>query len=320
MFAAGVGKIGVWLFFVLSAYLITSNFLHRGLSRKSIGSYAISRILRIYPPFVAAVLIAFGTKTLDITSLGDVISVITLGKGPAHLWTIPVEFKFYFILPIIAWLTIVIMNKFGKNIAIFMLFSEIAIHQIIFPYTQLAENSIETRWYIPAFLFGCIGALVNFGVERRKDRSRTGLYLGLAILAAILISTPFMRYLLLRQPPTNDLMNKYLFFSFAWTAFIVTQIRFPNPLSRLLANPVFTKIGSWSYSIYLLHISVIIEIVNILGSHPYVFPLAVIAPIAAGCLLYVAIEQPMFRLKEAIQKALWSRSAKRSESNVGAIG
>ena len=34
---AGAGKIGVWLFFVLSAFLLTSKFMRSGFERKTVG-------------------------------------------------------------------------------------------------------------------------------------------------------------------------------------------------------------------------------------------------------------------------------------------
>lgn len=48
---AGTGKIGVWLFFVLSAFLLTSKFAAVGFSFYSIATYALGRVVRIIPLF-----------------------------------------------------------------------------------------------------------------------------------------------------------------------------------------------------------------------------------------------------------------------------
>lgn len=63
MALAGTGKIGVWLFFVLSAFLLTSKFEQSGFSVFSISAYAMGRALRVLPIFVLVVFLyyVFGT-------------------------------------------------------------------------------------------------------------------------------------------------------------------------------------------------------------------------------------------------------------------
>ena len=52
----GCGKIGVWLFFVLSAYLLTYKLVASGTSMPVLAAYAWGRFWRIIPAFVVAVL------------------------------------------------------------------------------------------------------------------------------------------------------------------------------------------------------------------------------------------------------------------------
>ncbi len=92
---AGTGKIGVWLFFVLSALLLTRNFVNTGFGMDRLISYGGSRVIRILPLFIIAVLVHKAFGALGIAAWSDVMAALTFQKGYAHLWTVPVEFTFY---------------------------------------------------------------------------------------------------------------------------------------------------------------------------------------------------------------------------------
>ncbi|EPH2696969.1 TPA: acyltransferase [Klebsiella aerogenes] len=95
-YLAGTGKIGVWLFFVLSAFLLTNKFSNSGLNLSSLSNYLISRTFRIIPIFIIASTFYYFMGYYDVKTLYNIIS---MQSGYGHLWTIPVEFKFYFVLP-----------------------------------------------------------------------------------------------------------------------------------------------------------------------------------------------------------------------------
>ncbi|MEO0684493.1 MAG: acyltransferase, partial [Cyanobacteria bacterium J06649_11] len=104
-----IGKSGVYLFFVLSAYLLDRQiavFLRRPNNGKSAywKNYFLRRFLRIYPLFVIALIsyalvsyLGFDTQIL----LADIVPHLLLQEGKLVFWSIPVEFKYYFISPLI---------------------------------------------------------------------------------------------------------------------------------------------------------------------------------------------------------------------------
>ena len=53
---AGTGEYVVWLFFVLSAILLTNKFSQIGFSFSELSGYAIGRILRIIPLFFVVII------------------------------------------------------------------------------------------------------------------------------------------------------------------------------------------------------------------------------------------------------------------------
>lgn len=98
-----IGKIGVWIFFSLSAFLLTRG-LCEALSRdgsqgRALISYGIHRVMRIYPLYVVVLLLHALWGDISSSSIGR---HLLLQEGAAELWAIPVEFKYYLIVPLVA--------------------------------------------------------------------------------------------------------------------------------------------------------------------------------------------------------------------------
>jgi len=105
------GRYGVFLFFVLSAYLLTRQFLDSGMTRGTLrpqlSEYFFRRFARIYPLYAAAVTAYFLPalvmgQGLYIHTPGQLFESLTLQHGYSIFWTIPVEVAYYFLLPLVA--------------------------------------------------------------------------------------------------------------------------------------------------------------------------------------------------------------------------
>ena len=113
-----LGWQGVPLFFVLSGYLLTSQWLTRGLSLQSLVHFYKRRALRIYPAVWVQLLVLVGLAGLLPTIwtpvtwhslIPNVVMWINLPPvftSPINdvWWTLPVELMFYLILPLLVWL------------------------------------------------------------------------------------------------------------------------------------------------------------------------------------------------------------------------
>ena len=108
VYLQGCGKYGVWLFFVLSSFLLTKNYV---LTKSSKQEYVLGRIFRILPLYFICIAFYAVANIIKPTIFEIVLTMFGL-FGPLHLWTISVEFCFYMILLII-WL---IPNQLSRNI------------------------------------------------------------------------------------------------------------------------------------------------------------------------------------------------------------
>ncbi|WLH34084.1 acyltransferase [Pseudomonas sp. FP2196] len=307
---SGTGKYGVWLFFVLSAFLLTSKFARNGFSVTEILGYAVGRFLRIVPLFLLVVVFYWYFNVAGITTSEDVVNAMAFRQGYSHLWTIPVEFKFYFFLPFIAFAFIVVERRCGAvAVAIFAL-SLMVIHQLSWPYWLTPENSISTHWYLPSFIFGCYAAVSIEGVGKwLTPRMATGF--AVAVIIALLALSPGGRNILFAMPLDGWLMNKFIYLSFLWMVFILALANGQGRIGGLMQSFALRKLGAWSYSIYLIH-WIFYQKLSLLHKGGLYAMLAFVGAIMAGAAMYVFIESPIERFRHSLQgklKKMWPVAA-----------
>jgi peptidoglycan/LPS O-acetylase OafA/YrhL len=301
-YLTGCGKIGVWLFFVLSAFLLTNRLIENGGSPAELLSYSVGRVLRIYPLFALAVLVYFCVGTAGIDTRADLVAALTFEKGYVHLWTVPVEFKAYITLPFFAFGLHFLRKYFGFAAIIISAAMLILAHQLVWPYWLLQENSISTLWYLPAFLIGSVAAVVYPSIAKLlSDNMR--ITIALMIVAGIIMATPAFRAFAFGITPTRDLMNKYLFFSAAWALFIVVMMQGNTWLHQVFQTRFMRSIGAWSYSIYLFHWVVMVKFAQFYPNSIATVVTACVVSVVLGAIVYVMVEHPIETLRAKFRMA-----------------
>src|SRR3972149_6210190 len=98
----GIGKYGVYLFFILSAFLLSLPLFQKPLLDTGVWvHYFKRRFLRIYPVFFAAMLACFLFPAVYIPlTTEEILRMLLLLGSKGVFWSITVEFKFYFVLPL----------------------------------------------------------------------------------------------------------------------------------------------------------------------------------------------------------------------------
>lgn len=301
---SGSGKLGVWLFFVLSAFLLTEKLRREGLHTKSLLEYVIGRAFRIMPPFAVVLILYWVLGTAGINSLHDVYAGITLQQGFAHLWTIPAELKFYCLLPFLIISMSAINLYFGRVGLSIASVIAIGIHQYFWPYSLSPSNSIDMVWYLPAFLVGVYASYAReYAVtERLVDYQLLVVLLGNVALIVLTMALPNHLF--------GAAKDRWIFIPacFIWGLTLLSVIDGRGHLGVIFSGRFLSMIGRMSYSIYLVHWYFVISIQDDLGKGFIWLSAAVLASIFGGSVFYFVIERPISRLRRTLDVRVFGKS------------
>lgn len=291
------GALGVYVFFVISGYCITARAHHEFQVRGSMGHFLRDRLLRVYPPYWAALLLAMlfniagaFAHGLAIDSLGvlpDRLQLIGAGLAVepwldqgSYLgvaWTLAYEIGFYLIAAIGLGLVLRTRQPW-HGIALAVALVGLGLCPSVASWVPLLS-----LW--PHF---ALGGLVWLLIHRLESPA-TRLVLGAVLIGAVLLCSfwqPSRRHLALQAACT--------------CAFLVLALR---PWDRLITGYAGLRwlgwVGTFSYSLYLIHAPVVTKFRNLLGrrwaatdSHSLWIPLVGcgLAIVAAWC-FYRVVEQ-----------------------------
>lgn len=297
-YLSGAPKIGVWLFFILSAFLLTNHLLIGELSREKMGDYALGRMLRIIPLYLVAVIGYRIFGTAGIQSASNMLDAAILKTGFAHLWTIPVEMKFYALLAIIIIPTSIIYRRMGSWPAIILVTAAALLALYIFPSNQTAVSSIQLRWYLPCFLTGVTAAIAYPMLPPAKPWMCAAL--NVTVLGGLVLATNYFRVKLGGSPDPQWLMDKFVPIGIAWAAFVTMNVDRSDNWMQIWNFKALKLIGRWSYSIYLFHWYVVVKIAGMFPQNPAAMVLAFGGALLLGACMYALIELPCMRLRKRI--------------------
>lgn len=167
---AGQGGIGVWLFFVLSGYLLASPFLENtnlATSLRGLARFYKRRLLRILPAYWTAIVVFYSLAASSPTRYAILnMSMIT---SDGHLWSVKQELVLYLLLP-----ALLMPLAFVKNL--FLLASLIVsvgifIHAVV---DQSVLTLTGNGRQLPVFAFPFIAGIAAAVLQRTEvfDRMR----------------------------------------------------------------------------------------------------------------------------------------------------
>ncbi|MEO8712880.1 MAG: acyltransferase, partial [Parafilimonas sp.] len=197
---SGMGKPGVFLFFVLSAYLldrqIIVGFVNGKANARFWANYFLRRFLRIFPLYIIALLTFYacyraGIKSSWIKDMPTVWRHLTLQQGLGVFWSIAVEFKYYFISPLIMAFCNYVLKWNLKAVTIFL---AALMALSIFLQAKYKYDEITLVRYLPVFLAGTLISIYEVLLEKKRDlklfKSKSFEYAGLICFLLIIISIP----------------------------------------------------------------------------------------------------------------------------------
>lgn len=292
----GVGKAGVWLFFILSAYLLTlrlTDSLKRNPDSKvrAVGAYFIRRVFRIFPLYTSVLI---GLLLLNLMTFSDVISHLLLQKGKFVLWAIPVEFKYYLVIPIIC---LLIVNLGTKSARVILAIGAVCGLAYSIPLqARVFSNSIDLLTYIPIFLIGSLCAL-SF---RQLISPKIRVVLLVISLCGVYVATLGHQAWILHQVKNALAPWISLLMGVSWAGVIL----FGSSVAlfhRVCSGRVAVFFGEISFSLYLLHAIILGYFRGVHFLPEYMMgPAILLLTVGVSVVTHYLVEKPGMRLGKTL--------------------
>lgn len=271
---AGVGALGVDLFFALSGFLITGILLDYKDQPQSLLKFYARRTLRIFPLYYGTLIILFlilphivtldeGAKTLakhQIWAWFYLVNWPTLGWfwddsslfSIGHFWSLCVEEHFYLFWPLVVYA--LRPKNLAKACLLVVVVSFLARLATLFP---TAPIPIVFTWNTLQRMDGlALGALLALSLRhpawgrhllQSSSYPKALIFFSIASLIFIMMPRTF-------HVPLMDVFSGTIF-AVLFTLVVLGALRSPvsAPANRFLSSAFLTTFGKYSYGLYVIH-------------------------------------------------------------------
>jgi peptidoglycan/LPS O-acetylase OafA/YrhL len=308
-----VGGPPVAMFFVLSSFLLSVPLLNR--SRQDFRNlalwrnYAIRRTLRIYPLFTVVLMFYAACFTLGATSmpvsqaLEYVVGHLALARGEGIFWAVHVEFKYYFVLPLVVAIWIFVLRRNTLlGLVVFCLMA-IATYQWFPPENWKTEPRVlGLATYITVFVMGLVCAIVHTrilaegGIQSRRMQLVMD-FLGWLSVGVLILIIPLVWHTAVSATtsPNSQPWRWYLWGGVS-AVLLCSVLHGSGALRRALAWKPVRVLGLMSFSVYLWHYPVlwVCHKTNVPTGSTGLLVLSLI--LLASLVSYVVLERPFLML------------------------
>jgi hypothetical protein len=316
--------LAVAVFFALSGFLLWRGHAAaaRGISaRPRTGHYLRSRVVRIMPAYLVAVIVillllpdadhAGATVWLANLTLTQIYVPLTLTAGLTQMWSLSVEFSFYLALPILALLArrLPVAARVPAIAALAALswgWGWVPLHT--------GSGASPLNWP-PAFFSWFAAGMVlaewvhtGVGLPHRLARRRV-LMAGVALLAYLVAASPLAGPEGLVPGTAAQFAVKTAagaLVAFALVAPLVLDR--PDTPHRVLGSTVMVTLGRWSYGLFIWHLAALAMVFPVLGTFPFtgrmpqVLAVTLVFGFAIAAVSYALVESPC---RDALRR--WER-------------
>ena len=312
-------EMGVPIFFVLSGFLLFGPWVKAaatGGPPPSVRRYAWHRVRRIMPAYIVTVLAAyllyhFRTagpnpghtweglfRNLSLTQIyTDNYMYSFPHQGLTQMWSLAVEVAFYVVLPLLAYLLLVVLCRRRWRPGLLM--TSLAGLALITPAWLVLVHTTDwlpdgARLWLPTYLAWFIGGMMLAALQPLGVRAYALVCVPLALVCYFIVSTPIAG-----EPTTSPNELREGLVKAGFYAVIATLMVAPLALgdrglyARFLATRPMVFLGEISYEIFLIHLLtmelVMVEIVHFpiyTGSAGIVFAVTFVVTVPLAWLLH----------------------------------
>ena len=300
----GIGHIGVYLFFVLSGYLLTRNLVD-GQTKTQFYLRRLFRIVPLYFCVLGGVLVYqalgyYSPRYLHVSggTEGALLHFLFL-KGDGVFWTLAAEFGLYMLLPPIIYL----LRRYGYHwlaiAAVFYFAAFLAAQKLQLDLLPLKFVDISHRsQFLDVFACGILAAYLP---RTWSDKWIPVAFWVLLALTLIFVSANFLG----ARQPAYGLRWLSLLYGTIFGLAVVCAAEGRSTLTWALGSPFLAFMGRIGFGLYLLHFPVF-QAVNAYIDAGAPIRLAMAIPIVVGLawFAHLLIERPMIRLGHKIEVCL----------------
>ena len=316
--------LAVAVFFALSGFLLWRGHAAaaRGLRhRPRTGHYLRSRIVRIMPGYLVAVVViltllpdantADGTVWFANLTLTQIYLPFTLTAGLTQMWSLSVEVSFYLALPILALLARRLPT--GWRIAAIAFVAVASLGWALLPlHAPLGVN--PWNWPPAFFSWFAAGMLLAeltvspVGWVHRLARRRVVMAV-VAGIAFVVAASPLAGPEGLTPGTVDQFIVKTAMGAVVAGALLAPLVLDrPDTSHRLLGSELMVTLGRWSYGLFVWHLAALAMVFPMIGEFPFnggmpvVLVLTTVIGFAIAAVSYALVESPC---REALRR--WER-------------
>lgn len=318
--------LAVAVFFTLSGFLLWRSHAaaargNTGAAPRSTGHYLRSRVVRIMPGYLVAVVVILSllpaaagaslTVWLANLSMTQIYVPLTLTAGLTQMWSLSVEVAFYLILPVLALLA----RRLGVSARVPVI-AAVAIASWAWGWIPFdAPYGINPLNWPPAFAsWFAAGMLLAewvaspIGLPHRLARRR--ILMALVALAAFGVAASPLAGPEGLVPGTPAQFAVKTAMGAVVAAALVAPLVLdrPDTAHRLLGNKTMVTLGRWSYGLFIWHLAALAMVFPVIGEFPFngrmpvVLVLTLVFGVAIAAVSYALVEAPC---REALRS--WER-------------
>jgi peptidoglycan/LPS O-acetylase OafA/YrhL len=318
------GNFGVTVFFFLSGYLITT-LLRVEFERTgsiSFRAFYLRRVLRILPPMYVVLALASaltfvgaleGTLQLDallwqVFHLSNYYVILAGwwdGRAPGTwiYWSLAVEEHFYLLFPVFYLILLRCVPSRRRQMLMLLALCAIVLAWrclLVFGFDAIKERTyVASDTRVDSILFGCILAVYgNPMLDPCRIAERWWKYLWLPLSAAVLLIT----FVVL--DPRFQQTFRYTLQGLALFALFVVAVRYPDWGPCRVLNLRWVRfLGVLSYSLYLVHPTILFGLHQWLPGHPVLLGILGLGlSVLLSTAIYHVIEKPCAALRKRLSR------------------
>ncbi|MGE2736163.1 acyltransferase family protein [Mycolicibacterium vaccae] len=305
--------LAVAVFFALSGFLLWRGHAAaaRGLrERPQTGHYLRSRIVRIMPGYLVAVVVILNlmpdtdadlTVWLANLTLTQIYVPLTLTNGLTQMWSLSVEMSFYLALPLLA----LCARRFPVRARIPVIIA-VAAASLFWVRIPFDGGEGHNLWNWPPAFFSWFAAgmvlaeltVTPVGWAHRMARRRI-LMAALAVAAFGIAASPLAGLEGLHPGSISQVTLKTAMGAVVAGALLAPLVLDrPDTPHRLLGSTVMVTLGRWSYGLFVWHLAALAMVFPLIGAFPFnghftvVLVLTLLFGFAIAAVSYGLIESP----------------------------